>query len=370
MHRMALPAWLTFLEVIIPIMPLALSLIIVTSLHVVLGEQVPKVAVLRAPEAFALRAAPVMQVFGTVFKGFISLLDWATRLILGLMGLPPDTAHATVYTLEEIKQMVSGPEMEGGMEAPEREMISAVIDFGELLVRQILIPRTSVVAVEADTPVPEAIKLAVQNAHTKLPVYEDSLDQIIGIVHLQDLVLRRSDDEPDERVVREMMREALFVPETISVNKLLHQFKIRKKHIAIVLDEYGGTSGVVTLDDLIEEIIGVIDDPFETSPPAIQNLPDGSFLVDGLTLIEDVNNNFDIKLQNKDYDTIAGFVLGKLKRIAKVGDIVEEADDKIRLRVEEMDGLRIARLRLTFIPQTTGQLTGEPAKPSIEKPAS
>jgi CBS domain containing-hemolysin-like protein len=312
-----------------------------------------------------------MRVFGTIFKGFINLLDWATRLILGLMGLPPETAHTTVYSLEEIKQMVSGPDVEGVMNNPEREMISAVIDFGELLVRQILIPRTEIVAVEADTSVRETIQLAVQNAHTKLPVYEDSLDQIIGIVHLQDLVFRTSEDEPDERVARDMMREALFVPETISVNKLLHQFKIRKKHIAIVLDEYGGTSGVVTLDDLVEEIIGVIDDPFGTSPPAIQNMPDGSFLLDGLTLIEDINNNFVLKLEDEDYDTIAGFVLGKLGRIAHVGDSVEEPKEKIRLRVEEMDGMRIARLKLSFIPlPAPPRLAEDTSQKVLQKPVS
>jgi len=223
--------------------------------------------------------------------------------------------------------------------------------------------------VEADTPVPEVIKLAVENAHTKLPVYEDNLDQIIGIVHLQDLVLREADNESDGRVARDVMREALFVPETISVNKLLHQFKVRKKHIAIVLDEYGGTSGVVTLEDLVEEIIGVIDDPFETSPPAVQNLPDGSFLIDGLSLIEDVNSNFSLKLQNEDYDTIAGFVLGKLGRIAKIGDIVEETDENICLCVEEMDGMRIARLKLSFIPQTVLHPADDAAKTALQKPA-
>lgn len=365
-----MPAWLSFLEVVIPAVPLILSLIIITGLHVVFGEQVPKVTVLRKPEVFALRAAPVMHVFIKVFKGFTSLLDWATRLILGFMGLPPDTSHTTVYSLEEIKEMVSGPEVEGSVKEPEREMISAVIDFGELLVRQILIPRTEIVAVEANTPVSEAIKLAVENAHTKLPVYEDNLDQIIGIVHLQDLILRASENEPDGRVARDVMREALFVPETISVNTLLHQFKVRKKHIAIVMDEYGGTSGVVTLEDLVEEIIGVIDDPFEKSPPAVQNLPDGSFLIDGLSIIEDVNNNFSLKLQNEDYDTIAGFVLGKLGRIAKVGDVVEEPDENIHLRVEEMDGMRIARLKLSFIPQPVPHQLEEPSQTALEKPVS
>ena len=370
-REMTLPGWLNFLQVIIPAMPLTLSLIIVTGLHVVLGEQVPKVAVLRSPEKFALKAAPIMHVFGSIFKSFINLLDWATRFILGLMGLPPDTSHTTVYSLEEIKQMVTGPEVEGVMKDTEREIISAVIDFGELLVRQILVPRTEIVGVEADTPVDEVIALAVEKSHSKLPVYEDSLDQIIGIVHLQDLILQNAKHGSNGRVARNVMREALFVPETISVNKLLHQFKVRKKHIAIVLDEYGGTSGMVTLDDLVEEILGVIDDPFETNPPAVQNQPDGTFLLDGMSMIEDVNNDFDLELQNEDYDTIAGFVLGKLGRMARVGDTVEEPEENIRLRVEELDGLRIARLRLSFLPQPAApRPVEEPVKSQVKAAVS
>ena len=346
---MLLPGWLSFLQVILPVMPLVLSLVLVTGVHVVVGEQVPKVAVLRSPERFALIAAPIMNVFCMIFKGFINLLDWATRLILGLLGLPPDTSHTTMYTLEELKAMVSGPEVEGLMEEPEREMLTAVMDFGGLVVRQVMIPRMEVVAVEASTPVADVVGVALQHAHTKLPVYEGSLDQIVGILHLRDLFLTTQTGEPNGRTARDLMREALFVPETIAVDKLLHQFKARKKHMAIVLDEFGGTSGVVTLDDLVEEIIGVIDDPFETAPPAFQNLPDGSILIDGLTLIEDVNQNFDLKLEDEDYETIAGFVLGKLGRIAQVGDSVEDALNGMRVRVEEMDGLRIARVRLTSI---------------------
>jgi CBS domain containing-hemolysin-like protein len=369
--KLLLPGWLAFLEFILPVMPLVLSLIIVTSLHVVIGEQVPKVAVLRKPEQFALFAAPIMDVFGKIFKGFVSLLDWATRLILGLIGLPPDTTHTTVYTLEEIREMVSGPEVDGIMEEPEREMLSAVIDFGELLVRQVLIPRTEMIGVEADTSVEEAIKVAIDTAHTKLPVYENSLDQVIGVVHLRDLVVATQKKESKGCVVRELMREALFVPETISVNKLLLQFRLRKKHLAIVLDEYGGTSGLVTLEDLVEEIIGVVEDPFENTPPAIQNLPDGTFLIDGLTLIEDVNQNFNFTLEDEDYDTIAGYMLGKLGRIAKIGDSVDDPHNSVRLRVEEMDGMRIARLKLSFLHRSApARLADAAAESPHPKPAS
>jgi CBS domain containing-hemolysin-like protein len=143
------------------------------------------------------------------------------------------------------------------------------------------------------------------------------------------------------------MREPVFIPETVSVSVLLGQFRINRQHIAIVLDEYGGTAGLVTLEDLLEEIVGEVSDPFDRITPEIQTLPDGSALIDGLTLIEEVNQRLNLNLQDPNYDTIAGYVLGKLGRIPRAGDIVEA--DGVRIKVESMDALRIARLSLTFL---------------------
>jgi len=345
-HEVQLPPALQFVNRILPALPLVISLTVVTSLHVVLGEQVPKVAVLRAPERFALLAAPVMNVFSRVFKGFIDLLDWATRRILRMVGLPAASPHSSMYSLEEIKQIVAGPEIEGMIEAPEREMLSAIFDFGELVVRQVALPRTEIIAVEADTPLGEVVTLATGVMVTKLPVYEDSLDHIIGILHIRDLLGATQDPSRKNSTARDLAREALFVPETISVNDLLLEFRARRQHIAIVLDEYGGTAGLVTLEDLVEEIVGEFRDPFDVNPPSIQALPDGSALVDGLTLIEEFNEHFDLHLYNPNYDTIAGYVLGRLGRIPQAGDVVESPEDGIRLKVEAMDGLRIAQVSL------------------------
>lgn len=352
-HNALLPPELSFLQSIIPALPLAISLIIVTGFHVVLGEQVPKVAVLRSPEKFALLAAPVMIVFGKIFKGFIDLLDAATRMVLGLAGLPPSSAHSSVYSLEEIKQMVSGPEVEGVIEKPERDMLSAIIDFGELVVRQVAIPRTEIIAVEAGTPTSEIIDIAAQNGVTKLPVYEETLDQVIGMVHLRDLLvdMQKQLSGAPQRCARDLARDALFVPETISVNDLLTQFRARRTHIAIVLDEYGGTAGLVTLEDLMEEIVGDYRDPFDAAPPPIQTLPDGSIMLDGMVLINEINEQLGITLADPYYDTIAGFVLGKLGRIPVVGDTVEDRGSRVRLRVESMDHLRVARLSLTRVSE-------------------
>jgi len=341
---LALPPVMQRLVPLLAVLPLFLSLAIVTSLHVVLGEQVPKVATLHDPERFALLAARPMRLFSVVFKWFVDLLDWATRQILSLVGLRMVGEHLTVYTVEEIKQILSESEEVGVIRTPERQMLDAIFDLGELVVRQVMIPRTEIIAVEADTPLQEIIRLTSHSTYTKFPVYEDSPDQILGIVHVKDLIRALQSPDYASCTARTLAREPIFVPETISVNALLQQFRDNRQHIAIVLDEYGGTAGLVTLEDLLEEIVGEVSDPFDSLTPEIQTLPDGLILIDGLTLIEEVNQQLKLDLQDPDYDTIAGYVLGKLGRIPRLGDVVESYG--VRLQVESLDGMRIARLSL------------------------
>ena len=263
---MFLPAWLAFLEFIFPVLPLIISLTVVTALHVVLGEQVPKVAVLRSPERFALFAAPVMDIFGKIFKWFIDLLDSATRLILKIMRIPEESGHQSSLSLAEIREMVNGPESDGVIEQPKREMISAVIDFGEMMVRQVSIPHTAIIAIEADEKLPQVIEMITHHPISKMPVYENDLDHIIGILHLHDLI--RYIQRKDETIhARDMMRPVLFVPETLPINQLLYEFRTHRVHMAIVMDEFGGTSGLVTLEDLMDELIGEVADPFDNTPP-------------------------------------------------------------------------------------------------------
>jgi CBS domain containing-hemolysin-like protein len=231
--------------------------------------------------------------------------------------------------------------------AEESEMLHAIFDLGDLVVRQVMIPRTEMIAVEADILLEEIIGLVTQSTYTKFPVYDDSLDQILGIVHVKDLLRALQSPDCKDCTARSLMREPVFVPETISVRALLGQFRTNRQHIAIVLDEYGGTAGLVTLEDLLEEIVGEVSDPFDRATPEIQTLPDGSALINGLALIEEVNQHLNLNLQDPNYDTIAGYVLGKLGRIPRVGDVVE--GDGVRIKVESMDALRIARLSLTFL---------------------
>ncbi len=341
---LTLPQNLSFLAPVLSALPLIISLLIITTLVVVLGEQVPKVATLHQPERVALLSAQPMKVFTVVFKWFINMLDWTTRLVLRIFGLRLGSENTIFYTVDELKLMISESEEGGVLEPPEREMLESVFDFGELLVRQVMIPRTEVIAIEADTRLDEIVATVTQHTYTKLPVYEDDLDQILGILHVKDLLRVMSQPNCQETSARDLARETLYFPETLPVNDLLHQFRHNRQHIAIVLDEYGGTAGLVTLEDLLEEIVGEVSDQFDASTPEIQDLPDGSYLIDGLTLIEVVNQQLELNLTDPHYDTIAGYFLGKLGHIPKIGDNLKSGG--VQLRVESMDGLRISQLKL------------------------
>lgn len=337
-----------FLHSLIILLPLVISLTVITSFHVVLGEQVPKVATLQAPERVALFAAVPMRIFNSVFNGFISILDSATRLVLDLIGLESSPEHISLVSGAELKKMVSGPETQG-IDQPERDMISAVIDFGELVVRQVAIPRTDIIAVPATANLKTVVDTINDHDITKLPVYSDSLDHITGIIHIRDVIRVLARGQLDLYSAQDIMREALFVPETISVNDLMHQFRSSHTHMAIVLDEFSGTAGLVTLQDLLSEIIGDVRDNFDTFRPQIQMQKDGSALIEGITPLDDVNQHFRLRLANTNYDTIAGFVLDRLGHIPQEGEMVVDRINQVLIKVICMERQRIARVMLRRI---------------------
>jgi CBS domain containing-hemolysin-like protein len=247
--------------------------------------------------------------------------------------------------------LVTASAESGVVEQDEREMLHAIFDFGDLIARQVMIPRTEIEAVEADAPMEEIIKVATRSTYTKLPVFEDNLDQIVGIVHVKDILSMMQNPGCEQCTARELMREPIYVPETIAVSALLRQFRDNRQHIAIVMDEFGGTAGLVTLEDLLEEIVGEVSDPFDEFNPQILPQPDGSYLIDGMTLIEAVNEQLALNLSEPDYDTIAGYVLGKLGHMPRQHDTVE--GDGVRLSVESLDGMRIAQVSLKKLPETS-----------------
>jgi CBS domain containing-hemolysin-like protein len=331
----------------------ALAFTIITFLHVVVGELAPKSIALQDPERTSLVVAGPTLWTERLFKPAIWVLNGTGNALLRLVGVQPASGHQLAHSVEELKMLVTASAEGGVVQAEESEMLHAIFDLGELVVRQVMVPRTEVVGVEADTPLVEIVALVKQSTFTKFPVYDGSLDRIIGIVHVKDLLNIMQTLDCEKYAARQLAREPLFVPETISVRALLRHFRDNRQHIAIVMDEYGGTAGLVTLEDLLEEIVGEVSGPFDTDIPEFQTLPDGSILIDGLTLIEEVNEQLGLELHEPNYDTIAGYVLGKLGRMPKARESIEA--DGVRLKVEEMDGLRIARVSLTRVDSAKPQ---------------
>jgi CBS domain containing-hemolysin-like protein len=324
-----------------------LSFAVITFLHVVIGELAPKSIALQNPERTSLIVAQPTIWTERLFTPAIWALNGAGNGLLRLLGFQAASGHEMVHSVEEIKMLVSASAESGIVENQKQEMVHAVFDMHETYVRQVMIPRTEVVAVEAGTNMAEVIEVLVANPFTKLPVYEGKLDDVIGILHSKDVVRALVDQRVEGMIARDLMRDAIFVPEAARADRLLEFFRSSHQHIAIVLDEYGGTAGVVTLEDLLEEIVGDVRAPIDTEAE-IQPMPDGTTLVDGFMLIEEVNAHFGLNITDPHYDTIAGFIMGRLGRIAQVGDSLRI--DSTLLRVEAMQGLRIEYVAILTAP--------------------
>ena len=327
----------------------ALAFVLITSMHVVVGELMPKSIALQNPERTALLVARPTLWVEQLFRPFIWALNGLGNLLLRLLGFRRSAEHEKLHSVEELKMLVDASQEGGVIEPTESEMLHAVFDFGQMSARQVMVPRTEMITVDVDEPLSAAIDLVLQHHVTKFPVYENDLDHIVGILHVKDLVRVLRLPANSRPALRDLMREPLFVPDTVRVDALLARFRQRKQHIAILLDEYGGTAGLVTLQDLLEEIVGEVADAFEPEDPNVQRLPDGTVRLNGLMLVEDFNDTFGLNLSDPNYETIAGYVMGRLDRIPKVGDEVDvplNEHEILCLRVEQMDGKRIARLVL------------------------
>lgn len=326
-----------------------LAFAIITFLHVVVGELAPKSIALQDPENTSMVVAAPTLWSERLFKPFIWALNGTGNALLRLVGVKPASGHELVHSVEELKMLVTASTKEGVVAEQESELLHAIFDFGDLLVRQVMIPRTEIIAVEADLPLTEILPLITESTYTKIPVYDDDLDNLLGIIHVKDLLRMMQEPDWQNSTVRSLVREPLYVPETLLVSALLRELRDNRQHIAIILDEFGGTAGLVTLEDLMEEIVGEVSDPFDTFTPEIEALEDGSYMIDGMCLMEDVNHALDLDLHDPAYDTIAGYTLGKLGRIPKVKDKIDS--EEVTIEVEAMDGMRIDRLRLTRIEE-------------------
>lgn len=324
-----------------------LGLFVATYFQIVLAELVPRGIVLQSAERIALLVVPPMDALARIFTPFIWLLKTSSSLVLRGLGFSK-SAEDRPHSIAELKMLVDASERGGVLESDQREMLNAIFTFGDTTVREVMVPRMEMICIDADTPVAEVIAQLSENPLSRLPVYEESIDQIIGVLHTKDLIRVASPNAP-VLTVRGLVRRAFFVPDTQRADEMLQQFRAKREHMAIVLDEYGGTAGLVTLYDLVSEIVGEVEDAAVARRPDIQPAPDGTTILNGFTSINDVNESLGLNLVDANYDTIAGYVMGQLGRVPQLGDELNLPEYGIVFRVEEMDKLRIARVRLKRI---------------------
>ncbi|MCS6773527.1 MAG: hemolysin family protein [Anaerolineae bacterium] len=334
----------------LPILSPVLALVIASYFQIVLAELTPRAITLRMAEQIALIVVPPMNALASLLRPFVWLLRSSSRLILRAIGIQSSLDNARLHTLEELKMLVEASEKGGVIEPTQSDMVSAVFSLGDITVREVMVPRTAMVCASADASLSQVAHLFATHAYSRIPVYDGSLDHIIGVLHVKDLIhaLLSETRKPE---LKDLLREPFFVPDTQRADELLQQLRERREYMAIVLDEYGGTAGLVTLNDLVGRIVGEMQDLNAPTPPSIQPTDDGA-LINGLATIGDVNDAFNLKLTDPHYDTIGGYVMGKLGRIPKVGDRVEDKAHGVVFVVEEMDRLRVAKVRLRRMSDT------------------
>jgi putative hemolysin len=322
-----------------------ITLLIVTYLHVVLGEQVPKMIAIQKAEGVALWTTRPTQIVGMIFRPFIKIMSGSATGIMHMMGLEPTGVHSVAHSPEEIRMLVEQSHQEGEIEAEQEQMIHGVFEFPEILAREIMTPRPDIVALEINTSMDEVVRLLIEEGHSRIPVYEENLDNIIGVLLVKDLLPYMAGTKGEGFVLRELLREPYFVPDTKRIGELLAELRTRNVHLAIVLDEFGGTEGIVTLEDLLEEIVGEIYDEYDVAEPDFTTTPEGHVLIDGGASIDEVNERFGMDLSSEDFDTIGGYIFGTLGRVPQTGDEIH-VDGSGDLRVEETEERRVTTVRL------------------------
>jgi putative hemolysin len=336
-----------------------IALVVVTVIlalfTIIFAELVPKTLALSNPERFALSLSVPIDFLARVLSPVIAILTGATRAIAGLFGASA-TNEANI-TAEELRLIVERGGEQGVLEAEEEQMINAVIELGERRLHEVMVPRIAIVGLAASANLEEAIDMIVDEGHSRIPVYEDSIDEVLGILYAKDLLPFLKRDSNPRPALRSLLRAPVFVPESMSIDDLLHEFQRRKVHIAIVLDEYGGTAGLVTIEDLLEEIVGEIQDEYDTEEPMVVRLSDDEARVDGRADIDDLAELFDINdlgLEDADeYDTVGGLIYHRIGGVPSPGDEVDV--DGLHLTVESTDGRRVGKVLVARRHEEDGQ---------------
>ena len=329
----------------------ALAFTIITFLHIVLGELAPKTLALERTEKIALAVARPLHIFYKVFLWPIRLLDWAGTRTVRLFGLHPSGEHASIYTQDEIRQLINASREGGQLGADQQKLINRVFDFRETEVREAMIPRTAVSALPLSATLEETKKVFRTTGYSRMPVYRERLDEVVGVVFRRDLEIFWEDPNLPF-ALQTLMHQPVFIPDSARLGSVLKQMQASRTHLACVVDEHGGLEGIITLEDLLEEIVGEIDDEYDEEVRE-QIVKDGdSYVLSGRLVVRDANRVLHLQLpEHEGFNTIAGFLMAQAGRLLNEGDYVNYNGS--RFVVERLEGRRIRRVRLISHSKST-----------------
>ena len=342
----------------------ALALLVVTLLvsivSIVLGELIPKGFALANPDRIALAASGPISLFAKIVSPLVALLVLLTKAISKPFGIDP--TRTPELSAAEIRLIVEQGSQQGVLEAEEEQMISAVMSLSDSKLHEVMVPRIDIVAIDQEATFDEAVEVVLKEGHSRTPLYRESVDHIVGILYAKDLLRLIAAGGTRPRL-RDIMRPALFVPESQSVDDLLHELQRRKVHMAVVLDEYGGTAGLVTIEDLLEEIVGEIQDEFDEEEPMKVEIGPGEVILDGRAAIDDLTELVEPALELEDdeeYDTLGGFVYHRIGRVPVVGDAV--VIEPFLITVIKVSGRRVGKVRVRWTPVNAAASSGDEGK--------
>ena len=328
-----------------------IGLAVAAGLALTFGGAIPMAWAKYAPETVLIVTLPVLQACRSLVLPFLRAVRLLDRVIGRLAGVTGKSGPVS-YIEEEIRSVAGAGEREGVLEEGQRAMIERVLRFRKADVGQVMTPRTDIVSLEADASLEQARIAVTRSGFSRLPVVQGNLDAVVGFLYAKDLLARAGGADGAATSVRDIMRKPFFVPETKRLDELLSEFRTAKMHIAVVLDEYGGTAGLVSIEDILEEIVGEIVDEYEEAPPQpMRRLDDGAWAVEARVRINELNSGLSIRLpEGEDYETIGGLVLSRLGYIPKAGQTLQV--EGLKITVLEAEERRIMRLRIDLLPQT------------------
>lgn len=303
---------------------LVIAFILITTLHIVLGEQAPKSFAIHRAESVSMAISYPLRVFYTVFKPFIWGLNWLSNVVIKMMGLSKASEHDQ-HSAEELELLIDQGKDSGAIQPGEHELIKNVFNFNQIMAKQIMTPRTSINAIDIESDPEVVLDKVVQEGYSRLPVYKDSIDDIVGILYTKDLLRKMRDNDDVEVNIQDILRQPVYIPEIKRISELLKELQEKHLHMAIVMDEFGGVAGLVTIEDIIEELVGEIQDEHDDEAPIVEKLGDQEYVLNALCSIEDINEFLPEPITvGTDYDTVSGYMA---KLFGKIPDINEKIKD-------------------------------------------